>query len=198
MHATIHPDARIHIEQTTWARTHRQIACTVLGERYGIFTVRLPNGKKAQVDYADLTIGSDPQPAARYCLLTLPTITPHNGGVPNEPPPMSTATLPARVTMATIEPGQRVMAGYRRFADLNEFVGFTADRVPMFTKPDTLASLTLYDTYRALKSNVADESIHQAVFREVEDGSLWAAYRYQGRWVVGSSADAIKLRAVES
>jgi hypothetical protein len=112
---------------------------------------------------------------------------------------MSTATATAtRVTMATIQPGQQVMAGYRRHSDLNEFVGFTADRIPMFTKPDTLDSITLYDTYRALKSNVADSSIHQAVFRDAEDGSLWAAYRYQGRWVVGSSADAIKLSAVEA
>jgi hypothetical protein len=33
----------------------------------------------------------------------------------------------------------------------------------------------------------------RAKFRSVEDGSKWEAYRYNGRWVVGSSADPARL-----
>lgn len=37
---------------------------------------------------------------------------------------------------------------------------------------------------------------HYAVFREVADNFVWSAYRFNGRWVLGSSADALKLEVV--
>jgi hypothetical protein len=63
MNGTIHADARIQVEGV-WATTHRQIICTIISERYGIYKVRLPNGKVASVGYADITIHGDPDAAA--------------------------------------------------------------------------------------------------------------------------------------
>ena len=61
MNATIHPNARIHVEGV-WCRTHRGIACTTISLRHGIYRVRLTNGKVASVDYADITLHGGPQP----------------------------------------------------------------------------------------------------------------------------------------
>jgi hypothetical protein len=63
MNGTIHADARIQIEDV-WATTHRRITCPILSERYGVYKVRLPNGKVASVAYYDITIHGDPDAAA--------------------------------------------------------------------------------------------------------------------------------------
>lgn len=33
----------------------------------------------------------------------------------------------------------------------------------------------------------------RAMFRDAEDGMRWEAYRYRGRWAVGTSADQARL-----
>jgi hypothetical protein len=106
-----------------------------------------------------------------------------------------TSTTEARITIATLKPGDVVMAGYRKFMDANEFIGFTSDDFSMFATRQDLSSITVYDSYNALKSNVADRENDKVIFCE-EDGTLWAAYRWNNRWRVGTSADTLKLAAV--
>ena len=99
----------------------------------------------------------------------------------------------ANLTAATIRPGTICQAGYRCYLDQNVFVGFTSDRHGW---SNNLADFTFYSTYRELKNNVADPGAHFATFVSTEDGGVWQAYRHNGRWCVGSSADALKLAPV--
>ena len=80
--------------------------------------------------------------------------------------------------------GQTVQAGCRHLLRTCEFVGFSTD-------PD---GSILYNDYRTLKSNVADPEAWYALFKDVEDDYTWTAYRWNGRWRVGSSGtDTLKL-----
>ncbi len=85
-----------------------------------------------------------------------------------------------------IKRGDHVQAGDKGFVDTNEFLGFYTD-----SDGTGLGFATL----RELKSQVADKDSHYAIFRSVEDGCNWAAYFWNGRWRVGSSANTLKLAA---
>ena len=37
-----------------------------------------------------------------------------------------------------------------------------------------------------------------AVFRDLEDGYVWTAYRFKNQWAVGTSADRLQLRPREA
>lgn len=85
-------------------------------------------------------------------------------------------------TIATIKAGQIIKAGYKDFTSVCEFLGFGTDY-----------EIASFATLREIRSQVADKEVHKAIFRELEDGSTWAAYYWNGRWRVGSSADTLKL-----
>lgn len=85
-------------------------------------------------------------------------------------------------TIATIIAGQILQAGDNKFIDMNEFLGFGTD-----------SDTPVYSTLSQLKSNVADPDAHYAIFRNVTEDYTWAAYRFNGRWRVGSSARSLKL-----
>jgi hypothetical protein len=91
----------------------------------------------------------------------------------------------ARITIATIKPGTVIEVGYRgKSMGPSEFLGFGTD--------DETAS---FASLAQLRCNVADEDAHRAIFRDVKDGSTWAAYRLNKRWVVGTSADYLQFFA---
>jgi len=91
--------------------------------------------------------------------------------------------LPNPMTIiATITAGQILQAGDCKFTDTNEFLGFGTD-----------GDTPVYDTLSQLKSNVADSDAHYAIFRNVDEDYTWTAYRFNGRWRVGSSARSLKL-----
>lgn len=91
----------------------------------------------------------------------------------------------ARITIATIKPGTTVKTGYRnRNWSPSTFLGFGTDN-----------ETASFPSLAQLRSNVADEDAHRALFRDEEGDFIWAAYRYNGRWVVGSSADRLQLAA---
>lgn len=86
----------------------------------------------------------------------------------------------------SIQRGDYVQAGDKWLMDTNEFLGFYTDN-----EGTGLGFATL----RELKSQVADQGSHYAIFRSVADGCNWAAYFWNGRWRVGSSANTLKLAA---
>ncbi len=91
----------------------------------------------------------------------------------------------ARITIATIKPGTVVEVGYRgKSTGPAKFLGFGTDN-----ETASFASLA------QLRCNVADEHGHRAIFQDVEDGSTWAAYRFNKRRVVGTSADCLQFFA---
>ncbi len=91
----------------------------------------------------------------------------------------------ARITIATIKPGTVIEVGYRgKSTGLSKFLGFGTDN-----------EIASFASLAELKCNVADEDAHRAIFQDVEDGSTWAAYRFNKRWVVGTSADRIQFFA---
>ena len=57
MNAIIKSNARILL-QGSWATTNKSLPVVIDSERYGIFTVTLPNGLVAKVDYKDLIVSS--------------------------------------------------------------------------------------------------------------------------------------------
>jgi hypothetical protein len=95
-------------------------------------------------------------------------------------------TTSTRVTTATIKRGDVVQAGYKKWLTANRFLGFYTDH---------LGTGLGFSNLGELKSNVADDDCWYALFQDCADGDEWAAYRFNGRWVVGSSADALKLTA---
>lgn len=114
-----------------------------------------------------------------------------------------------RTTMATIKPGQIVKVGYSRpgsrrpglqglnvsqswAGDPCEFVGFESGAREL-TAP---GKGEMFDTYRQLKAAQPDQDLQSATFLCLDDGSYWQAYRYNGRWVVGTSADPIRLSSI--
>lgn len=86
------------------------------------------------------------------------------------------------ITIATITAGQILQAGDCKFTDINEFLGFGTD-----------GDTPIYDTLAQLRSNVADPDTYYAIFHNVAENYTWAAYRFNGRWRVGSSARSLKL-----
>jgi hypothetical protein len=90
-----------------------------------------------------------------------------------------------RITIATIKPGTVIEVGYRgKNMGPSEFLGFGTDN-----------EIASFASLAQLRCNVADEGAHRAIFRDMEDGSTWAAYRFNKRWVVGSSADYLQFFA---
>ena len=92
-----------------------------------------------------------------------------------------------RTTAAPIKPGQTVQAGYRKSMTASRFLGVFSD----FN-----ATGMGFSSLAELKSNVADQDCWYACFQDCVDGDQWAAYRFNGRWVVGSSADQLKLAPI--
>lgn len=104
----------------------------------------------------------------------------------------------------SIKAGDKVLAGYGRFMEENEFLGFT-DRTEKYS------STPKFDTFKDAKAagmgnNAADvERIDDeqqeygyccyALFRN-ESGSVWGAYVFKGRWSIGSSADPLRMDSV--
>lgn len=105
-------------------------------------------------------------------------------------------------TLSSITAGQLVQAGYRKWATPCEFLGFT-DCTERYSSTPAFNSLPELKAAKGAK-NAADlvkiqcetgEYGHHfyALFRDLEDGCVWGAYLYNGRWSVGSSGDALKL-----
>ena len=90
-------------------------------------------------------------------------------------------------TIRTIKRGDVVQAGYKQWLTTNRFLGFYTDHHGSGLGFSSLAEL---------KSNVADDNCWFAIFQDCGDGDEWAAYRANGRWRVGSSADTLKMAAI--
>jgi len=99
---------------------------------------------------------------------------------------MSTTTTTARKTMANIKPGDVLILTYHAPSYPIEpwtttFLGFS-----------DIGSEDAGGVPSDLRAKRGDATY--AVFED-SDGMLWSAYRFNGRWVLGSSAGAIRFRA---
>ena len=92
-----------------------------------------------------------------------------------------------KTTIANIKNGDILNVGYRGHLDRNQFLGFYTDG--SFTGAG-------YATLSELRSNVADQDTYYAKFLSLDGDYTWGAYRWNGRWRVGSSADMLQLAAI--
>ena len=95
----------------------------------------------------------------------------------------------ARQTAANIKRGDVVIAGYKTFCTPCRFLGFFTDHLGTGLGFASLAEL---------KCNVADKECWYAMFQDCAERDERAAYWWNGRWRVGSSADTLKLTQVEA
>ena len=91
------------------------------------------------------------------------------------------------IRITSLAAGQVIQAGYRKWYSPCQFIGFGTD---------TNFKSVPYATLKEIRSHVADKEAHYAVFHDIEGDYTWAAYYWQGRWRVGTSADTLKLAAV--
>ena len=101
-------------------------------------------------------------------------------------------------TISNIEPGRIYNAGYirgeRNFSDPNRFVGFKVGSLN-FTN---LKQLKQYFGVRNLRdlefeTDRIEAGSVTAEFYDCNGEFFWAAYLYNGKFCVGTSADALKL-----
>jgi hypothetical protein len=113
--------------------------------------------------------------------------------------------MTASPTIANIKAGEIVLAGYKSFKDENTFLGFT-DLTERYS--ERIAFSSLKEVYAATGAgSLSGLEAHEkangaayghrfgAVFKSV-DGDTWTAYLHNGRYSVGSSADALKLARI--
>lgn len=105
-----------------------------------------------------------------------------------------------RPTVANLQSGQVVRAGYKRgkmdYSDANRFVGFKVGDLHF----NNLKELKEATDARTLSDiEVQCDGIHQpsatAEWYNVEEGYFWAAYLWNGAFRVGTSADRLSLAA---
>jgi hypothetical protein len=97
----------------------------------------------------------------------------------------NTTTRPARKTMANVKPGDALIltynGGFYPIEQLTTFIGFS----DIGSDLDGKAPSDL----RAKRGDAA-----YAVFQD-PDGMVWSAYRFDGRWALGSGAIRFSIRA---
>lgn len=105
--------------------------------------------------------------------------------------------------IASLNSGEIVKAGYGDFLTPCAFLGFTSQmdaysRTPLFSCIKTLKEMTGTRNAAQLEQ-LQDEAgpghSFYALFRDLEDGCVWAAYLWKGAWRVGSSAHTLRLAA---
>lgn len=109
-----------------------------------------------------------------------------------------------RISVATLKAGNIAMVGYKGWHTKNVFLGLTDNSEKHSTKPrfKCLRELKQHCKVRSAKEL---EKLEQkkgygysfyAVFMDMECGQIWTAYLFEGRWSVGTSADALQIREI--
>lgn len=94
--------------------------------------------------------------------------------------------LPGRQTR-TMRPGERAAVGYRNRGSLCEFLGISHD-----------GKEVVWESTRQGKDAGFDLEELYAHFRDVCHGYEFTAYRYNGRWCLGTSADTMQIKRVSN
>ena len=112
---------------------------------------------------------------------------------------MKNETAMTRISVANLEPGQIVHAGYKRrgqvYTSRNGFLCFRAGDQKFYS----LKQLKDYFGVRTLKElefeheRIFDSSV-TAEFRDLEGDFLWGAYLWNGAFRVGTSADRLTFQ----
>lgn len=110
-------------------------------------------------------------------------------------------------TLRTLKAGDKVRAGYRDHRWNCEFLGFTDNstahsETPVYKSFKEMPFVSFADMDMVDDRNPYGFT-HRALFRDLTDYDtgqtpeerVWTAYRYRGRWVVGTSADILRLEA---
>lgn len=111
-----------------------------------------------------------------------------------------------RKTFSNIKAGDILEVGYRDYLDTCKFLGFTNNDTkysenPVFPTAKALLAHVKVKTFADLEAvqDAADKAYgyghhFYARFEDQGNGDTFSAYIFKGRWVLGSSADACKLR----
>jgi hypothetical protein len=105
--------------------------------------------------------------------------------------------------IASLTAGQAIKAGYRGWHTPCEFLGFS-DNTKAYSETPAFNTLADLKTAKGARNAAEIEQLQDqasyghsfyALFRDLEDGTTWAAYLWKGAWRVGSSADRLQLAA---
>ena len=106
-------------------------------------------------------------------------------------------------TLRNAKSGDVAQVGYRDHLEPHEFLGFSdwhgqyGESGPVFATAADLFSAMGVSSFRGMDEKLAGEEYGYGVyafFRNVETGHTWRAYRFNGFWAVGTSADRLKIR----
>lgn len=112
-----------------------------------------------------------------------------------------------KLTFSTIRPGDRVLVDgsgphvFLGFSDCDETHGSGG---VAFAGWRDMAEFCDYKSFRDMDRVNGTMAAargyghgHYALFRDGDDGTIWTCYRYEGRWVYGSSCSPARLAPAE-
>lgn len=104
----------------------------------------------------------------------------------------------------SIKAGDVLEVGYRGHLDRCEFLGFTSNETkysetPVFKTAKEMMDKVKVTTFAALEKFQNEQNLEYghhfyAIFKDLKTNDVFSAYLFKGRWSLGTSADAAKLR----